>query len=123
VALFPNTITPDFTVATASFAYDAGVYTSGAELTGGSWPAGGYTLVSPSVTAEQPAAGQVRFDANDVSQATTTIVDARGCLLYSDTEASDTGLLVVDFGSAFSTTNGTFAITWDSNGIAYFDIW
>jgi hypothetical protein len=124
VALFPNTITPDYTVAVASFAYDAGVWTAAAELDDpANWPTGGPALVSPAVDAEQPAAGQVRLDANDVSQASTTITDARGCLVYDDTDASDTGLLAVDFGSLFSTTNGTFQIAWDTNGVAYFDVW
>lgn len=127
LALFPNSITPDFTVARTAAMYGAGgVYTTGAELTGGNWTAGGYTLAGTTVTPESPAAGQVKLDATDVSQTGTTISAARGCLIYKDsltTPQADQGLLVVDFGSDYSTSSGTFAITWDTNGIAYFDVW
>lgn len=130
VALFPNTITPDYTVTAANFAYNAGVWTAAAELDDpANWPTGGPALTWGSATAltiESPAAGQVKLDADDVSQSSTTITDARGCLIYMGsiaTPVADQGLLAVDFGSLFSTTNGTFAITWDANGVAYFDVW
>lgn len=127
IALFPNTITPDFTVASAASAYDSGVWTAAAELSDpADWPVGGVALASPTVTAESPAAGQVKLDADNVSQANTTLVDVRGGLIYMGDLAApvaDQGLLAVDFGSLFNTTNGTFAITWDALGVAYFDIW
>lgn len=127
VALYPNTITPDYTVTAANTAYGVGQYIAGNELDDpANWPTGGPALVSNALTQESPAAGQVKWAANNVSQASTSITDARGCLVYDDTlttPVADQGLLVVDFGSLFTTTNGTFAITWDSNGIAYFDVW
>ena len=127
VALFPNSITPDYTVTAANTAYDTGVWTAAAELdSGGDWPTGGPALASQAVDAEQPGAGQVRLDAADVSQVNTTLTNARGCLIYMGSIGSpvvDQGLLSVDFGSDFSTTNGTFAITWDTNGVAFFDVW
>lgn len=128
VALYPNSITPDFTVTAANSAYGATAtpWATGNELTGGNWTAGGYTLTTAAANNEQPAAGQVQLDATDVSQTGTTITNARGCLIYQDnltTPVADQGLLVVDFGSDFSTSSGTFAITWDANGVAYFDVW
>lgn len=127
VSLFPNSITPDYTAARTAIGYNTGtVWTSGNELTGGNWTAGGYTLAGMTVTPESPAAGQVKLDATDVSQTGTTITNARGCLIYMDsltTPQADQGLLAVDFGSDFSTSSGTFAITWDTNGVAYFDVW
>jgi len=124
VGLWPSTITPDFTASAATFAYDAGVWTAASELDDpANWPTGGPALVTSAPEAEQPAAGQLRLDATDVSQASTTIAAARGCMIYKGSLGGDNGLLAVDFGSDFSTTNGTFAITWDTNGVAYFDVW
>ena len=125
IALFNNTATPDFTVVSASTAYGVGVWATN-EVTGTNWAAGGPALVTSAPGAEAPGAGQVRLDATDVSEASTTVTSAEGCLIYMGSLAApvvDQGLLVVDFGAAYSTTNGTFAITWDANGVAYFDIW
>jgi hypothetical protein len=125
IALFNDTATPDFTVTAANSAYGAGVWASN-EVTGSGWSAGGPVLVTATPVKESPAAGQVILDATDVSETATTLDSAEGCLLYMGSLASpvvDQGLIVVDFGAAYSTTNGTFAVTWDSNGVAYFDVW
>ena len=125
IALFSNSATPDFTVASASTAYGAGVWASN-EVTGTGWSAGGPTLATSAPATESPAAGQVKLDATDVSETGTTLSAARGALIYMGsltTPVVDQGLLVVDFGGDYSTTNGTFAITWDANGVAYFDVW
>ena len=130
LALFPDSITPDFAVAASATAYDTGVWTAAAELDDpADWPTGGPALVTSSPEggpSEAPAAGQVRFDATDVSQVTTSITAAEGCLIYMGSIASpvvDQGLVGIDFGAPFTTTNGTFAITWDANGVFYFDVW
>jgi hypothetical protein len=127
VALFDNTITPDFTVTAANTAYAVAVWVVGNEVDNpAAWPAGGPVLAGGAVTKELPGAGQVQLDATNQSEASTTLVNARGCLLYMGSLASpvvDQSLLAVNFGSDFSTTNGTFAITWDTNGVAYFDVW
>lgn len=125
IALFNDTAAPDFTVASASTAYGVGVWATN-EVTGTGWSAGGPALVTSSPEAEQPAAGQVRLDATDVSETGTTLSAAEGCLIYMGsltTPVADQGLIVVDFGAPYSTTAGTFAITWDTNGVAYFDVW
>lgn len=125
IALFSNSATPDFTVASANTAYGVGVWATN-EVTGTGWSAGGPALTTSSPEAEQPAAGQVRLDATDVSETGTTLTAARGALIYMGsltTPVADQGLIVVDFGQDYSTTNGTFAITWDTNGVGYFDVW
>lgn len=125
IALFNNTATPDFTVTAANTAYGVGVWATN-EVTGTGWAAGGPTLTTATPVKESPAAGQVILDATDVSQTGTTLSAARGALIYMGsltTPVADQGLLVVDFGSDYSTTAGTFAITWDTNGVAYFDVW
>ena len=125
IALFNDTATPDFTVTAANSAYGAGVWATN-EVTGTGWSAGGPALVTSGPVKESPGAGQVILDATDVSEASTTLSSAEGCLIYRGSLASpvvDQSLIVVDFGAPYSTTNGTFAVTWDSNGVAYFDVW
>ncbi len=125
IALFNDTATPDFTVTAANSAYGVGVWATN-EVSGTGWSAGGPTLVTTSPVKESPAAGQVIMDATDVSETATTLVNAEGCLIYRGsltTPVVDQGLIVVDFGAAYSTTNGTFAVTFDTNGVAYHDIW
>jgi hypothetical protein len=75
---------------------------------------------------ESPAAGQVILDATDVSETGTTLSAARGALIYAGsitTPVADQGFIVVDFGGDYTTTAGTFAITWSASGVAYFDVW
>ncbi len=125
IALFNDTATPDFTVTAANTAYGVGVWSTN-EVTGTGWSAGGPVLATTSPVKESPGAGQVILDATDVSETGTTLVSAEGCLLYRGsltTPVVDQGFIVVDFGAAFSTTAGTFAVTWDSNGVGFFDVW
>jgi hypothetical protein len=124
LALYNNSATPDFSVTSANTAYGAGVWATN-EVTGTNWAAGGVALSGNALTANSPGAGQVKWDATDVSVASVTVSNAEGCLIYDDTIATpvaDQGLLVIDFGAAYSATAGTFAITFDSNGICYFDV-
>ena len=125
IALYNDTATPDFTVTAANTAYGVGVWATN-EVTGTGWAAGGPVLATTAPVKESPGAGQIIFDATDVSETGTTLVNAEGCLIYMGSLAApvvDQGLLVVDFGAAYSTTAGTFAVTWDANGVAYFDVW
>ena len=112
-ALFTDTITPNFDTDTAHGAapYDAN------ETSGGSWPAGGVALTGTELTL---AAGTMKFDATDVSVATTDITSAMGYLLYADA-ATDEAMLLVDFGTQVTTVNGTFTVTWHGNGIMTID--
>lgn len=116
VALFNNTLTPDPDVTAAAFGvapYNAN------EVFGTGWVTGGVTLASPTCTVV--AGVGVMFDATDVSQATTTLTNAQGCLIY-DSTVSSRGLIFVNFGAAYSTSAGTFGITWDANGVARLDL-
>lgn len=124
LALYDNNATPDFSVTSANTAYGAGVWASN-EVTGTNWSAGGVALSGNAITANSPGAGQVKWDATDVSVASVTVSNAEGCLIYNatvSTPVDDQGLLVIDFGAAYSATAGTFAITFDANGIFYADI-
>ena len=126
VALYDNTTTPAFDAASASTYYNSGQWVSATyEVFGTNWAAGGVTAGGAmTLTAASPGAGQLKFDfAGDISVATTTVSDAYGCLVYDQTDANDQGICAVYFGgTAYSTVAGTFAITWDTNGVFYLDL-
>ena len=51
---------------------------------------------------------------------TTTLTNAYGCLVYSDTRTTpvaDQGICFNYFGGANSVTSGTFTIVWNASGI------
>lgn len=114
-ALFSNSITPNFTSDTAygSSPYDAN------EVTGTNWASGGVALTGTTFTG---ASGTATFDATDVSVATTTLTNARGYLLYADALAGNNCLVLVNFGADYSTSAGTFAVTWHASGIFTIDL-
>lgn len=87
------------------------------EVSGTGYTAGGATLgtKAASYTAGTNVA---KFDAADVSWSSSTIT-ARYAVLYVDTGSPSTSALIgyVDFGQDISTSNGTFQVIWDSDGI------
>lgn len=116
-ALFDNTITPSQTVASASTAYGAGVWASGGVFDVTGWPAVGRPLV---VTSGFTGAVYTFDSADTVSvNATTTLTNAYGTLVYDDTASSpaDQGISFNYFGGANSVTSGTFTIVWNTAGV------
>jgi hypothetical protein len=111
VALYNNTNTPNFSTET--------IYTTTNEETGTNWAAGGVVLIGTTVS-ESPT-GSMMWDADDVSEASTTLSGVRGCKIYADLQG---GLLIVgvNFGADYATTNGTFAIQWALAGIFAIDL-
>lgn len=117
LALFNNTLTPSPDTDPATYAsapYNAN------EVTGTGWASGGVALTTPTMTLISGVG--VMFDAADVSASTTTLTNARGCLIYDDTLSPKCGLVFVNFTADYSTVAGTFAITWDALGIARLDL-
>jgi hypothetical protein len=119
VALYDNTITPDQTVTSANSAYAAGVWASGHQLSGTSWPSLGRPLVSPTSTF---ATNVFTFDAADTASAdaTCTLSGTYGCLLYDHSIASpvaDQGLAFLYFGGVATITSGTFTVVWNTSGL------
>ncbi len=115
-AMYTNSLTPNFST---DVGYNAAPYTSN-EVSGTGYTAGGPTIGSKTLT-ESPT-GTMMFDGADVSLTTSTITNAKGGLLYSDTLTNKNGILFVNFGADYSTTAGTFAITWSASGIGYVDL-
>lgn len=116
IAHFNNSITPNFSSNTA---YGAAPYNAN-EVTGTNWPAGGVALAG-TVVDESPT-GSLRWDATDVSVASTTVTNARCGLIYADALAGDNAICLVNYGADYSTSNGTFGITWASGGIFAIDL-
>ena len=119
------------TVASSGYAQTASslnAYTSTYEVSGTGWAAGGIavsalatgsTSLAPafSVSAGNPTV--ISWTANNVSVATTTLSNAYGGYFYSNTASPKYRIIGIYFGgSAYSTTAGTFAITWSSSDIA-----
>jgi hypothetical protein len=115
VALFNNTITPNFTTDTA---YAVAPYNAN-EVSGTGWAAGGPVLTGTTFLA---SSGSAIFDATDVSQSGTTLTNARCCLIYADVLAGNNAICLVNFGADYSTVSGTFGITWAAGGIFAIDL-
>lgn len=121
VAMFTNSITPNFSTDTA---YGVAPYNAN-EVTDGlsSYTAGG-KVVTGTVIDESPT-GTLRWDATDVSWASSSISNARCALVYADpvtTPTADPAIVLVNFGADYSTSNGTFTIQWASGGILTIDL-
>lgn len=89
------------------------------EVAGTGYTAGGATLANPSLT-YTGATNKLKLDGDDVSWPASTIT-ARGAVVYDSTPATDATrpvICFIDFGADVSTTNGTFLISWDANGVA-----
>lgn len=85
------------------------------EVTGTGYVAGGATLTGVAVTYNGTVSPNlVSVTANAVSWANSSIT-ARYAVIY---DANSNNLIAyVDFVSDYTSSNGTFQITWDSNGI------
>jgi hypothetical protein len=115
-ALFTDTVAPNFSTDTA---YGVSPYNAN-EVTGTNWASGGVALTGTTVS-ESPT-GSLMFDATDVSVASTTISNAMCYLLYADALAGNNAIVLVDFVTAYSTSNGTFGIAWASAGVFAIDL-
>ena len=116
IALFTNTITPNFSTDTA---YAVAPYNAN-EVTGTNWVSGGVALTGTTIS-ESPT-GSLMFDATDVSVANVTFVNARCGLIYADALAGNNAILLVNFVNDYSPTAGTFSVTWASTGVAAIDL-
>lgn len=91
------------------------------EVTGTGYTTGGEALASKTIAI---ATGTLTFDAADVSLAGTSLTNVRGVVLFDDTVTTPTAdplVCSVNFGSNYTTSSGTFAITWNGSGIFTID--
>lgn len=115
-ALIDNSATPDFD------AHDYWADLSANEVSGTGWSAGGVVLTTTSLST---SSGTLLYDADDVSETGTTLTNARAAVIYDDsvtTPTADALICLVNFGSDYSTSAGTFAIQWSSSPAAIFTV-
>ncbi len=114
VALFTNSITPNFSTNTA---YGSSPFNAN-EVSGAGYTSGG-AVVTGTALSESPT-GTIMWDATDVAWASSTITSARCGLIYND-PGSDQAMCLINFGADYSTSGGTFTIQWASGGIFTWD--
>lgn len=119
IALFGTSTTPNVDTPDPQY-YGDSVWTSGNEVTGTNWAAGGYALSLTGAGLTHATGGFMKFDAADVSQASTTISTAvYGALLYfHGLSPHPLAICAVYFGgSGYTTSASTFGVTWPAGGI------
>lgn len=119
VALFTNSVTPDYSATSPVPAYGVSPWNAN-ENSGTGYTAGGVAIgATPTLVV---SSGTIVWDGPDVQWLTSTITNARGCLIYADALAGDNAIVAVTFGADYSTSVGTFAIQWAAGGIATLDM-
>ncbi len=102
-----NTLKIALYTSSASLGATSASYSATNEVSGTGYTAGGVALSSQAVAYD--STNQVAyFDAADPSWSSATIT-ARGALIYNNTK-SNASIAVLDFGSDYSSSNGTFQI-------------
>jgi len=101
----------------ASFNAATTAYTTSNEVSGTGYSAGGNTLTRVDPTTD----GTTAFtDFADTTWSSSTIT-ARGAMIYNDTAAGNPAVVILDFGSDKTSTNGDFTVVFptadDSNAI------
>lgn len=115
IALFTNSITPNFSTDSS---YSSSPYTSG-ESSGTGYSAGGQALTGTALS-ESPT-GTLKWAADNM-QWTSSTITTRGALIYANALAGKNVILLVNFGSDFSTVDGTLLITWAAGGVFALDL-
>lgn len=122
-ALYNNTGTPLNTDTQAHTAYNGsgGPWVTANEVTGTNWAAGGVALGTQTFGIDGTATNALAFHAANTSANTVTITGAYGCLVYTTTAWSGTGVTNQGicfnyFGGTQSVTGGTFTIAWYATG-------
>jgi hypothetical protein len=122
IALYSNSDTPGFQDDPATFSSTNEVFGTG-WATGGvlvSAAGAGSTSLAPafSIVGTAPTT-TLKFDyTTDLSVASTTLANARGCKMYRDALSPKALVVAIWFGgSDYSTSAGTFAITFSPSGV------
>lgn len=93
------------------------------EATGTGYTAGGVTLTTTDITLAAPAAESLKWDHDDPQWASSTIANAMALVDYFNvgTAATDQLILLLDFVTAVSTTNGLLLVAIHANGAMNLD--
>ncbi|MER5420322.1 hypothetical protein [Streptosporangium roseum] len=107
LALYDNSISPDFTVADATYA------TTG-EIAGTGYTAGGKAVTGTTLTV---AGAFMVWDGDNVEWTSSTLTGVRGGQIYADPLSPKRLVIGIDWGSAYSTADGSLLVAWASQGI------
>jgi hypothetical protein len=118
IALFTNSVTPDFDASTSNAAYDAGVWNEN-EVSGSGYTGGGAVLTSTTLTG---SSGVLTFDSADPSWTSSTLSGVRGCLIYNDALDPKSAFMAVTLGQDYATSAGTLLIQVSGSGWATLDL-
>lgn len=110
LALYGNTITPNYATADQS-------YSSTGEITGTGYTAGGAVIASATLTVVTATNVYAVWDGNDVQWTSSTLSNVRGGIAYADALTPKRLILGVDFGSLYTTADGTLLVSWSANGV------
>ena len=109
---------------TASYTPNYSTHTLYSDVTNQVPGTGGYTTGGASLSSITFATsgGTITWDAADVEWTSSTITGAAFAVIYDDDLTNKPLICCIDFGGAFSTTSGTFKITWNASGIFTLDL-
>ena len=102
-----NTLKIALYTSSASLGATSSAYSATNEVSGTGYTAGGVALSSQAV-AYDSTNNVAYFDAADPSWSSATIT-ARGAIIYNNSK-SNASIAVLDFGSDYSSSNGTFQV-------------
>lgn len=93
------------------------------ENTGTGYTTGGATITTTEIAIATPAAGQLRWDHDDVSWSSSTITAAMAGVDYFNvgTSATDQLIALLDFVTAVTTVSGLLTVQIATNGVFYLD--
>lgn len=117
VALFNNSMSAaNYDTNTA---YGAAPFDANELANGNGYTTGGAALTGTEITV---SSGTLVYDATDSSWASSTFTNVRNALIYADASTGNEAIAHFDFGSNYTTSNGTFTIQWNSSGIFTIDL-
>lgn len=111
LALYDNTITPDFNASNPT-------YSTTGEIVGTGYTAAGKVVTTATLVA---ASGFIVWDGDNVQWDSSTLTGVRGGQILADYLSPKRLIIGIDWGSAYTTADGTLLIAWHANGIARFD--
>ncbi len=122
-----NSVTADrfkCLLTTASYSPNYSTHTLYSDVTDQVPGTGGYTTGGESLTSVTFATsgGTITWDAADVEWTSSTIASAAFAVIYDDDLTNKPLICAIDFTGDFSTTSGTFKITWNASGIFTLDL-
>lgn len=107
VALYNNTLTPNF-------AASAPAYSTTNEITGTGYTAGGSVIANTTVAV---SGAYVVWDGDDITWTSSTLTGVRGANAYADSLAGNNLILGISFGTDYATNDGSLLLSFNASGI------